>query len=356
MNYAIQQILEEILGQPQSVNESTGQFRFDCPICAMNNPSIKEGETDGKGNLEVNIETINDSGGKGMYNCWACGGSHGTHGSLSKLISKFGNKSHYKRYLAELSQEDKNFILGRSKNTVIPKKVKNGLREIKLYENFKTFEIKTDKPDYQFRSAINYLRARNITPDLIYKYKLKYCDKYEKIDGLRSFHGRIIFPSFDIDGKVNYFVARDYWNRNKKYKYQNPEVEKDEIIFNEYFINYDQDIYLVEGVTDHIVTPNSIPMLGKNISDLLFRTLQEKAKANVIIFLDDDAFKSIIKLYDKLNVDKLRGRVRFIKIKPIKDTELDPSKINELYGKKGIINYLKIQRKKTIKDKIESFI
>jgi hypothetical protein len=49
--------------------------------------------------------------------------------------------------------------------------------------------------------------------------------------------------------------------RNNKLKYINPKAEKQEIIFNIGKLNLDATIYLVEGVTDHIVTPNSIPLL-----------------------------------------------------------------------------------------------
>jgi hypothetical protein len=53
----------------------------------------------------------------------------------------------------------------------------------------------------------------------------------------------------------------------------NPEVEKDKIIFNEHLIDWDRDIFLVEGAFDSIFLNNSIPMLGKSISQHLFQTL-----------------------------------------------------------------------------------
>jgi hypothetical protein len=52
-------------------------------------------------------------------------------------------------------------------------------------------------------------------------------------------------------------VPKEY----NKLKYINPKAEKQEIIFNIGKLNLDATIYLVEGVTDHIVTPNSIPLL-----------------------------------------------------------------------------------------------
>jgi DNA primase len=74
-------------------------------------------------------------------------------------------------------------------------------------------------------------------------------------------YNRIIIPSYDLNGDLNYFIARWYPKEYNKLKYINPKAEKQEIIFNIGKLNLDATIYLVEGVTDHIVTPNSIPLL-----------------------------------------------------------------------------------------------
>jgi hypothetical protein len=68
-----------------------------------------------------------------------------------------------------------------------------------------------------------------------------------------------------------------------KLKYINPKAEKQEIIFNIGKLNLDATIYLVEGVTDHIVTPNSIPLLGKVISS--DKLLHDKAQGLIVILL-----------------------------------------------------------------------
>ena len=83
----------------------------------------------------------------------------------------------------------------------------------------------------------------------------------------------------------------------------NPDADKRSIIFNEYNINWDSTVYLVEGAFDHIVTPNSIPILGKYISDKLFHALQTRCKSDVVIVLDGGAEekKDTKVLYRKLN-------------------------------------------------------
>jgi DNA primase len=102
-------------------------------------------------------------------------------------------------------------------------------------------------------------------------------------------------------------------------KYKNPPCEKDQIIFNENLINWDEDIYLVEGAFDSIFVKNSIPMLGKHLSELLFTNLYNKAKKNVIICLDGDAFNNAVELYHTLNGGVLYNRVKLVKLPDEKD-------------------------------------
>jgi DNA primase len=158
---------------------------------------------------------------------------------------------------------------------------------------------------------MNYLKERNITPDIIEKYKIGFCDKGD-------FIGRIIVPSFDTEGKPNYFIARS-WNKTTRSKYKNPQAEKDKIIFNESLIDWNKDIYLCEGVFDSVFLPNSIAMLGKTMSKLLFETIYEKANSNIIIALDGDAWKNAIKLYHELNGGRLFGNIKIIKLPDNKD-------------------------------------
>ena len=47
---------------------------------------------------------------------------------------------------------------------------------------------------------------------------------------------RIIVPSYDKDGKLNYFTGRT-WLSRKKPKYKNPDLPREEVIFSEQLIN-----------------------------------------------------------------------------------------------------------------------
>jgi DNA primase len=177
--------------------------------------------------------------------------------------------------------------------------------------------------------AKNYLYERGITDEIIEEFEIGYT-----IRG--KYHDRIIFPSYDKDGNLNYFIARWFLKEKIKLKYLNPDAEKQEIIFNECKLNLDATIYLVEGVTDHIVTPNSVPLLGKYISPKLLELLHDHAMAYIVIVLDDDAYEDAKNLYRQLNFGDLRGRIKIVRC----PEGYDPSKIYEKLGAKGIIKLL----------------
>ena len=169
--------------------------------------------------------------------------------------------------------------------------------------------------------------------DLIEKFDIGYT-----MEG--DFHSRIIIPSYDEFDEINYFIARTFdWKI--KPKYLNPEAEKEAIIFNENKVNWDSTIYLVEGVFEHLVIPNSIPLLGKYISEKLFEALYTKASANIVICLDGDAYYDALELYKKLDSCDLKNRIRIIET-PI---DYDPSLIYQKHGKNGIIKLLRTAKK-----------
>lgn len=270
-------------------------------------------EGDGKGNLEINYK-------KDVFKCWVCKDTNNMSGTIVKLIKKYGNAKHLKDYKlfkpdAKLSNDDRKHI------------------EVKLPEGFKRLKDCTSK-DFKYNSALEYLHKRGITDDIIEKFEIGYTTKGQ-------FFNRIIIPSYDEDGVLNYFIARWFDRHYNKLKYLNPDVEKQSIIFNEGRVNWDATVYLVEGVFESIIMPNSIPLLGKYIYEILLDKLYENANANIVVCLDGDAYDDAVRLYNQLNFGKLSNRIRIVET-PI---EYDPSLINEKLGKRGIIKLLKRTKK-----------
>jgi DNA primase len=246
---------------------------------------------------------------KSVYHCWSCGDTEGTHGPLGKLFDNYGNKKQKKIYLLVRPEEIK----------VKEKKYK----KLKLPEGYTKF--KDSNPIYPiYKQALNYLNGRGITDEIIEKYQIGFCDKGDCT-------GRIVVPSYDKDNNLNYYVARS-WGKTKL-KYKNPDSEKDKIIFNEHLIDWEQDVYLVEGVFDAFFLPNPIPMLGKHLSHHLFETLYTKAKKDIIICLDGDAFSNATKLYRELNGGVLYNRIKIVKLPKDKDVCDLRGNINEYFYK-----------------------
>lgn len=140
--------------------------------------------------------------------------------------------------------------------------------------------------------ARKYLLDRGITKKDIVRWKIGCC-----MEG--DYQGRIVVPSFNHDGEVNYFIARSYGKEYPKYK--NPPASRD-IVFNHLYIDWDEDLVLVEGVFDAIVAgPNSIPLLGSTFRDSskLFQQIV-KNDTPVFLALDPDAKKKETRILKKL--------------------------------------------------------
>ena len=182
-----------------------------------------------------------------------------------------------------------------------------------------------------------YLEKRKITQDIIDKFNIG----YTQWDGEEySMRNRIIIPSYDENGILNYWVSRDFTGYEKRTKYKNCDADKKEIVFQESTIDYNADIVLVEGAIDCLYYPNTIAMLGKFLlkDSELYRKLYSKANANIIICLDaDTTLDEAKRIYNLLNVGRLRGRIRNLQIANYKDF----GEVYENEGKRGLINLVK---------------
>jgi hypothetical protein len=87
----------------------------------------------------------------------------------------------------------------------------------------------------------------------------------------------------------------------------------------------------VEGAFDGLFLPNPIPMLGKHMSELLFDTIYNNAKGNVIICLDGDAWDNAVRLYHELNGGELYQRIKIVKLPKDRDVCDLKGQIDEYY-------------------------
>ncbi len=130
-------------------------------------------------------------------------------------------------------------------------------------------------------------------------------------------------------------------------KPENP--DKNDIIFNESNINWDLPIYIVEGVFDMLRIPNSIPLLGKKMSDLLKSKLLQYG-CRVIICLDEDAMDDAYELYNELT--SLGLDVYFVDM----SGKSDMSELFEKHGQEAIVEVIKTAKKIEFDSYIEKLL
>lgn len=300
------ELLAKILGEYRKHSEQKKEMQFNCPTCAQ----LKDVEYDHKYNLEVNY-------GMGVFNCWSCGKTYGTHGTIRNLIEKYGDSNDLMIYQSLGLQ----YEYVSNDETVVREDT-----TLKLPSEFVSLKGKRIMKVY--KQAFTYLDSRGITDEIIEKYNIGWCyaGKYEN---------RILVPSIvrveNDDGEerewVNYFTTRSFVPYVIP-KYMNCDKDKELMVFNESLVNWNKTIFLVEGPFDHIVTPNSLSMLGKNLYPLLKRTIYQKANNNVVILTDPDAKETGISIYRELDGGRLLGKV-FINFLPSK---IDPAKFFEKFG------------------------
>lgn len=320
-------ILESFLGESKQggYDESTSQYQFNCCSCAD-----EKGYIDGKYNLEVSLQKL-------QFHCWSCGYS----GSLSKLIKKYGGKKRVQEYYSLIEEIKKSGlysldIFSDTTETIITKPI------LTLPKTFQ--KVNFSNSDWR---VIKYLKTRNIDQTIVNKFNIGYTTWEEKD---KSWANRIIIPSYDEYGRLNYFVGRDFMQPKKKkdndistqissftrIKYKNCDADKKEIVFQESLIDFDSDIVLVEGAIDCIYGNNTISLLGKSLTtdSAIFEALRKKSNGKIIICLDSDTkIEETKRIYTTLNFGRLKGKIWYIRLNKYKDF----GELYEAFGKRGII-------------------
>jgi len=204
------------------------ELLFRCPACDHR-----------KRKLSVNL-------GKNAFKCWVC--SYRGH-NIRRLVRRYGTFTQLQKWDAysdriEIERFEELFSLGK------PREYKTILS---LPDEFVSLCSKNIPATGQY--AYNYLRKRGLTDADIVRWKIGYCFSGE-------YRNRIIIPSFDDDGDVSFFIARSY--NGDSYKHKNPKASKN-IVFNELFIDWNEDLTIVEGVFDAVVAGNAAPILGSTL-------------------------------------------------------------------------------------------
>lgn len=306
-NYIITDLLEKIFDEVKVNND---QCKVNCPSCAK---QYNNYESDGKFNLEINLT-------KKVYKCWKCSIS----GRLVNIFKYYGNPELHKFYLDNFDFSFDEFFVKEYEGD------EENIFDVELPYEFIPFS-EYNEFDPEHVAAYNYIvNDRKIEFKKILRLKMGFC-----IEGY--YKHRIIIPSFDNKGKLNYFMSRSYMGL--KPPYLNPQISKD-IIINENMVDWNTTIYIVEGVMDSISLPlNTVILNGKVINDIILNNIK-KFKPPVVIIIDGDALRDSLKLIDLLEANGIEN-IEFVYL----EKEFDIDEIRKRFGKKYLSNYINENKK-----------
>ena len=250
--------IENLLGK--SHKRARDNYAFHCPFCNHRKPK-----------LEINMHTNEE--GKNFWECWVCQ----TRGqSIRSLLRQL------KTPPAQAAEIQKYLPKGTYKEYT-------GIGIVELPEEYQPLAT-ASSTSITANLIKKYLYDRGLTDIDFVKYGIGYCTNGD-------YGGRVIIPSYSGSNILNFFVARTY--DGNYFKYKNPETSKD-IIFFENLINWNVPIVLCEGVFDAIaIRRNAIPILGKSISDSLYKKIITSPLQDIYVALDSDARDKALQIAER---------------------------------------------------------
>lgn len=256
------ELLESVLGK--SKKTSGDNYAFYSPFVDHYKPK-----------LEINIRI--NSKGNNPWHCWISDEKGRTIKSLFKKLRV--SKSTWDEYNAIFSR------VNRYNYDQVNDQVND---QVELPKEFKPLYQKSNS--IKWKHALNYLLNRGLRVEDIVKYNIGYCE-----DG--EYEDKIIIPSYDERGKLNFFVGRSFYDT--KFKHKNPKVSKDIVGF-DLLVNWDTPLVLCEGAFDAIaIRRNAVPLFGKSIQSELEKKIIGNSVKKLYICLDSDALKNALGLAKK---------------------------------------------------------
>ena len=305
-NLKLLQLLESILGKGKPT--SGNNIAFFSPFQSHYKPK-----------LEIDINTT--SAGENAWHCWISDKKGRSIVSLFKQLN-----------LPKQNFEQLNRIIEQTKyrNT----SNKDSEKQVVLQLPTEYIPLWKTKKTPDFRNAFHYLTNRGITIFDIIKYRIGYCEAGE-------YSGKIIIPSYDVAGQLNYFVSRAFYKSDSQ-KHKNPKVSKDIIGF-DMLINWSQQIVLCEGSFDAIaVKRNAIPLFGKIIQPALQKKIIEQRVKDIYICLDADAIKKALDIAERFMGEGLN--VYLIELNNSDASELGFKKINEIINNTDVLTFERLMQ------------
>ena len=290
-------LLNEVLNQQAILRLGGSEATYKCPVCNHEN----------KRKLEI---SLNNNDTFGYYHCWTCNLSGK---SLKSLFNKLNVSRTYFTRLYDITKDKR---LNIEPQNAIKKE------DRRLPDTFLPilphWHTRTRNP--HARHAVDYLYKRDITEEDVIRYNIGYAEVGE-------YSGRIIIPSYDKNGDVNFFSSRAFYD-SVVMKHKNPNWGRDIIGF-ELYVNWSEDITIVEGSFDAIaVRRNVIPLFGKTMNFSLKEAILREGVKRVNIILDNDARLDAIRIQEFLTSQEID--VHLIKLEDKDPSVLGFSQISQI--------------------------
>lgn len=262
------EFIERVFGEGKSSNGSLN-ISVLCPECVAKKPP-------GYSKKKLVIRTDNF-----VTHCWVCGFKSK---NLVPLLRK--------HFPSNLPEYIRTFVQGEALTDIKDSDTKPEVPVVTLPLGFRLLALagENDIPATRAKRYLSSKRGVYTNRDFWY-WKLGITTEDEDLAN------RIIIPSFDAEGKLNYWTARA--TEKKQFpKYLNPEVDRTTVIFNEINIDWNKPLTLVEGPFDLLkCNDNATCLLGSEFDEhyLLFRKIVEH-NTPVVLALDPDARHKALKI------------------------------------------------------------
>lgn len=294
-------------GQISGVGTKNKNISFVCPICKKDKGSQYSNKK-----LAIKLECEN-----ALTKCWVCGYKSR---NLFFLIRKY-SRHNLQEYIDKFIGKD--LLLDRNNQQENPDE-----KTLSLPNDFTFIASCLNQSSSQIERYIKYLEKRfgsDFGIDKLWYWKFGFSE--QEIE----YQNRIIIPSFDKNGNLNYFTGRALSNYHKP-KYLNPPIEREDIIFNEINICWDEELLLVEGPLDLIkCSQNAVSLLGSDLTTdfKLFENIV-KNKTKIVVALDPDAERKAIKIASLLYEYDIEVRMLKIPKKYNDIGEMDQKEVKEI--------------------------
>lgn len=280
--------------------EKNGELIVRCPKC---------GDPRRPNKLKMNINPD-----KSVFHCWVCELKGRSIPRLLRMVNTQQGQQYARKFGERVDSKEK--------------MITNP--DVEMPSDFKLVMSNLHLPEA--KRIRYYCRTRGLSDDMIWRYRIGFSPEQQ---------WRMIVPSFNEEGKLNYWTARRV-DDNPAYKYINSKAQRSDVIFNEIDVDWSaEEITLVEGPWDLMKCSkiNATCLLGSFLSSnyQLFTKLIHYPE-RIVLALDADAREKQDKIAELLM--KYDKEVYFVD--PPSDGwdfgDLEPEEVEEAVAKKRKYN------------------